>query len=106
MKLITAFEAEDGMQFSTEDECVKHETKDKFGYWYAGHARGTRFSDTTEIYRWLQNNAEAIRGFLPPVSAKHELDISVLREYASIDDWGASTVPMEYVKKWLAGELK
>ena len=104
MRKIEAFEASDGTKFFTEAECKQHEANKLFSAWYyLGHQIDSEDSD--EVFYWLKGNAEAIRGFLPPVAAKPELDITIL-EAAAFNHGRESDVRLKDVKRWLAGELK
>jgi hypothetical protein len=106
MKEIKAFEATDGEKFFTEAECLTHEATSKYTKykdWYSVH---TEFDCTAGfMLRWLTDNAEDIRGFLPPVVAATELDIEVLRKQSFDTEYGF-IVSLINVRKWLAGELK
>jgi hypothetical protein len=104
MKQIPAWQAKDGKKFFTEAECVKHEASKLFAAWYyLGHQIDE--GDSAEVYRWLTGNAEAIRGFLPPVEAKPELDIEVLMKW-ELHNLPVRAVAIDAVEQWLAGELK
>jgi hypothetical protein len=107
MKEIKAFEAGDGTHFFTEAECLVHENKSEFFKWYCKHQL-INDENTVDLLNWLINNAEDIRGFLPPVEAKPELDIEVLRTHMEPIRMGGFSVyvHIQDVKKWLAGELK
>ena len=107
MKKIEAFEAEDGKQFFSKEYCIKHERFCEFEAWYAGQS--VNFQCTAHLYRWLTENAEDIRGFLPPVAAKPEYDFDILEltRHAYLEGVNRSrVVKVSDVHKWLAGELK
>ena len=109
MKLITAFEAEDGQKFFEKANCEQHEKAAYFRTWFGEHPIGTRFNAqpaTKQLRHWLTTNAEAIRGFLPPVAAKPELNIDHLETYRWIPKGELKpVVSLEMVEQWLAGEL-
>ena len=73
MKKIEAFEATDGTPFFTEAECIDYEEKSSVDNWdkLAGYIRAAY----PNIHHWRQAVADDIRGFLPPVAAKPELDM-------------------------------
>jgi hypothetical protein len=106
MKEIKAFEATDGTPFFTESECANHEwvkEGDEFEAWYS--VNQTSFYKVAQVRQWLTDNAEDIRGFLPPVeTTKPELDIATLMAYKQHNNF--SLVKISHVEKWLAGELK
>ena len=105
MKQIPAWQSEDGKQFFTEAECKQHEANKLFSAWYyLGHSLEREDSD--EVFYWLTDNAEDIRGFLPPVAAKPELNIDDLIEEGKYYHDGGMKVRITDVEKWLAGELE
>jgi hypothetical protein len=110
MKQIPAWQATDGNKFFDKSDCDKHEQEKKhedFRVWFNSKGETVNKSPSS-ILHWLINNAEAIRGFLPPVEAKPELDIEVLRGCMEPISRGGLSVYVHIgnVKKWLAGELK
>jgi hypothetical protein len=104
MKEIKAFEATDGEKFFTEAECLVHEKLQEFEAWYSENT--TNFLTMAEVLHWLAVNAEDIRGFLPPVETKPELDIEVLRDRSYFPHNGKEVVTFVDLEKWLAGDLK
>jgi hypothetical protein len=107
MKEIKAFEATDGTTFFNEDECREYERDTTFRDWYKRNTfSGTSQPSWVDVLAWLKNNAEDIRGFLPPVEEKPELAIEVLMQYERVDSDGYVGVSVRNVNRWLAGELK
>ena len=108
MKQIPAWQAKDGAKFFNEAECIKHEKLREFENWHPENrirSHGRDEPQTQHLHNWLLKNAEDIRGFLPPVEAKPELDIEVLKKW-ELHNSPVRAVAISAVEKWLAGELK
>ena len=102
---IEAYEASDGAQFFTEAECLAHEKTYRFRDWYK--ERELESSHWRNVELWIVENADYIRGFLPAIEEKPELDIKVLRSESRWSNLENDTiVTIATVQKWLAGELK
>jgi hypothetical protein len=69
MKIVEAFEADDGTIFNKKSDCIAYEEKIMFGKWYIDHQLYFDKYENQNVYlddviEWLKENREIIFRFL------------------------------------------